>query len=598
MKQRDKHNKLPFVRALATAAVLGIAALGSAQAKDVTREDILNDARTTGDVVSFGLGTQGQRHSTLTAVNTKTVKNLVPAWSMSFGGEKQRGQESQPVVHDGKMFVTASYSRLFAVDSKTGKKLWKYEHRLPEGIMPCCDVINRGAALYGNLVIFGTLDAQLVALNQDTGKVVWKEKLEDYAAGYSSSAAPIIAKGKLITGVSGGEFGIVGRIDARDPMTGKLLWTRPTVEGHMGYAFDKDGKKIENGISGTTNASWPGDLWKTGGAATWNGATYDPETNLIFAGTGNPAPWNSHLRPGDNLFSCSTVAIDADTGKIVWHYQNTPHDGWDYDGVNEFVSFDYKDPKTGKLIKAGGKADRNGFFFVNDRTNGKLLNAFPFVKQITWAKSIDLATGRPVYVDDNRPGDPAKAADGKQGTTVTAAPSFLGGKNQMQMAYSPQTGLFYVPANEWAMDIHNEPVAYKKGAAYLGAGFTIKATNDDYIGVLRAIDPATGKIVWENKNYAPLWGGVLTTAGGLVFYGTPEGFLKALDAKTGKELWSFQTGTGIVAPPITWEQDGEQYIGVTAGWGGAVPLWGGEVAKRVNFLEQGGSVWVFKLHKS
>ena len=598
MNQRDKQNKGPFVLALAAAAVLGLGAMGTAQAKDVTTADILNDAKSTGDVVSFGLGTQGQRHSTLTAVNTTTVKNLVPAWSMSFGGEKQRGQESQPLVHDGKMFVTASYSRLFALDAKTGKKLWKYEHRLPEGIMPCCDVVNRGAALYGNLVIFATLDAQLVALDQSNGKVVWKEKLEDYAAGYSATAAPIIAKGKLITGVSGGEFGIVGRIDARDPMTGKLLWSRPTVEGHMGTKYDKDGNVSDNGISGTTNATWPGDLWKTGGAATWNGATYDPDTNLIFAGTGNPAPWNSHTRPGDNLYSCSTVAIDADTGKIVWHYQNTPHDGWDYDGVNEFVSFDFKDPKTGKMVKAGGKADRNGFFFVNDRTNGKLLNAFPFVKQITWAKSIDLKTGRPVYNTENYPGDPAKGADGKKGTEVVAAPSFLGGKNQMQMAYSPQTGLFYVPANEWAMSIHNEPVSYKKGAAYLGAGFTIKATNEDYIGALRAVDPATGKIVWENKNYAPLWGGVLTTAGGLVFYGTPEGFLKGVDAKTGKELWSFQTGTGIVAPPIAWEQDGEQYISVTSGWGGAVPLWGGDVAKRVNYLEQGGSVWVFKLHKS
>ena len=598
MNQRDKQNKVPFVLALTAAAVLGLGALGTAQAKDVTAQDILNDAKTGGDVVSFGMGTQGQRHSALTAVNTNTVKNLVPAWSMSFGGEKQRGQESQPLVHDGKMFVTASYSRIFALDAKTGKKLWKYEHRLPEGIMPCCDVVNRGAALYGNLVIFATLDAQLVALDTASGKVVWKEKLEDYAAGYSATAAPIIAKGKLITGVSGGEFGIVGRIDARDQMTGKLLWSRPTVEGHMGTKYDKDGNVSDNGISGTTNATWPGDLWKTGGAATWNGATYDPDTNLIFAGTGNPAPWNSHTRPGDNLYSCSTVAIDADTGKIVWHYQNTPHDGWDYDGVNEFVSFDFKDPKTGKMVKAGGKADRNGFFFVNDRTNGKLLNAFPFVKQITWAKSIDLKTGRPVYNTENYPGDPAKGADGKKGTEVVAAPSFLGGKNQMQMAYSPQTGLFYVPANEWAMSIHNEPVSYKKGAAYLGAGFTIKATNEDYIGALRAVDPATGKIVWENKNYAPLWGGVLTTAGGLVFYGTPEGFLKGVDAKTGKELWSFQTGTGIVAPPISWEQDGEQYISVTSGWGGAVPLWGGDVAKRVNYLEQGGSVWVFKLHKS
>jgi len=592
------HSHTPFKRkAFALALLTASVFAGSAAHANVTDADILNDAKTTNDVVSFGLGTQGQRYTPSTKINTNTVKNLVPAWSMSFGGEKQRGQESQPVIHNGKMFVTASYSRLFAIDVKTGKKLWKYEHRLPDGIMPCCDVINRGAALYGNLVIFATLDAQLVALDQDSGKVVWKEKLEDYAAGYSASAAPIIAKGKLITGVSGGEFGIVGRIDARDPMTGKLIWTRPTVEGHMGYAFDKAGNKTENGISGTTNATWTGDLWKTGGAATWNGATYDADTNLIFAGTGNPAPWNSHNRPGDNLFSSSTVAIDADTGKIAWHFQNTPHDGWDYDGVNEFVSFDYKDPKTGKITKAGGKADRNGFFFVNDRTNGKLLNVFPFVKQITWAKGYDLATARPIYDDSNRPGDPAQGADGKKGSVVTSAPSFLGGKNQMQMAYSPQTGLFYVPSNEWAMDIWNEPVSYKKGAAYLGAGFTIKATHDDYIGALRAVDPATGKIVWENKNYAPLWGGVLTTAGGLVFYGTPEGFLKGVDAKTGKELWSFNVGTGIVAPPVSWEQDGEQMIAVTAGWGGAVPLWGGDVAKRVNYLEQGGSVWVFKLHK-
>ncbi|HJW24726.1 MAG TPA: PQQ-dependent methanol/ethanol family dehydrogenase [Rhodocyclaceae bacterium] len=583
-------------RMLAIAAA--VAAIGGAQAKGVTDNDIVNDAKTVGDVVSFGMGTQGQRYSPLAKVNAKTVKDLVPAWSMSFGGEKQRGQESQPVIADGKMYVTASYSRIFAIDAKSGKKLWKYEHRLPDGIMPCCDVINRGAALYDDLVIFGTLDAQLVALNKDTGKVVWKQKVDDYAAGYSMSAAPIIVKGLVISGVSGGEFGVQGRLEARDAKTGKLVWIRPTIEGHMGYRFDKDGNKIENGVSGTLNATWEGDMWKTGGGATWNGATYDPDTNLIFVGTGNPAPWNSHTRPGDNLFSSSTVAIDPDTGKIVWHYQTTPHDGWDFDGVNEFVSFDYKDPKTGKMVKAGGKADRNGFFFVNDRTNGKLLNAFPFVSKITWAKGIDLKTGRPIYNDDNRPGNPAKGADGKKGEVVFAAPSFLGGKNQMQMAYNPQTGLFYVPANEWGMDIWNEPVSYKKGAAYLGAGFTIKALYDDYIGALRAVDPVSGKIVWENKNYAPLWGGVLTTAGGLTFYGTPEGYLKAVDAKTGKELWSFQTGTGIVAPPVTWEQDGEQYVGVVAGWGGAVPLWGGDVAKRVNYLEQGGSVWVFKLHKS
>lgn len=570
-------------RTLLSLLVMAATAHVSAQVTDAM---IANDANTPDNVLSWGLGTQGQRHSPLTGINQKTISKLVPVWSMSFGGEKQRGQQSQPLVHNGKMFVTASYSRIYAVDTKTGQKLWKYEHRLPEGIMPCCDVINRGAALYDNLVIFGTLDAQLVALDQTTGKVVWREKIDDYSAGYSYTAAPLIAEGLLMTGVSGGEFGVIGRVEARDPRTGKMVWTRPVVEGHMGY---KDGK--ENGISGTTNATWPGETWKTGGAATWLGGTYDAKTGLAYFGTGNPGPWNSHVRKGDNLYSTSTVAINVKTGKIVWHYQSTPNDAWDYDGVNEFITFDM----DGKRM--GAKADRNGFFYVNDATTGKLVNAFPFVKKVTWATSIDLKTGRPNFVDESRPGDPTAAGgDGTKGKSVFAAPGFLGGKNQMPMAYSPKTGLFYVPTNEWGMEIWNEPVTYKKGAAFMGAGFTIKPLFDDHIGSLRAINPKTGKVVWEVKNTAPLWGGVLT-AGDLVFWGTPEGYLKAADAKTGKEVWKFQTGSGIVAPPITWTEGGEQYISVVSGWGGAVPLWGGEVAKKVNFLEQGGSVWTFKLLK-
>jgi alcohol dehydrogenase (cytochrome c) len=575
VKPSLKRNLLSLLVMVATAQV------ASAQVTDAM---IANDAASNENVLSWGMGTQGQRHSTLNDVNASTVNRLVPVWSMSFGGEKQRGQESQPLVHNGKMFVTASYSRIFALDSKTGKKLWKYEHRLPEGIMPCCDVINRGAALYGNLVIFGTLDAQLVALDQDTGKVVWREKIDDYSAGYSYTAAPLIAEGLLMTGVSGGEFGVVGRVEARNPLTGKMVWSRPMVEGHMGY---KDGK--ENGISGTTNATWPGETWKTGGAATWLGGTYDSKTGLAYFGTGNPGPWNSHVRKGDNLYSTSTVAIDVKTGQIKWHYQNTPNDGWDFDGVNEFITFDMDGQRV------GAKADRNGFFYINDAASGKLLNAFPFVKKVTWATGIDLKTGRPNFDPANRPGDPTAAGgDGTKGKSVFAAPGFLGGKNQMPMAYSPKTGLFYVPTNEWGMEIWNEPITYKKGAAYLGAGFTIKPLFDDHIGSLRAINPKTGKVEWEVKNEAPLWGGVMT-AGDLVFWGTPEGFLKAADAKTGKVVWQFQTGSGVVAPPITWTEGGSQYISVVSGWGGAVPLWGGEVAKKVNFLEQGGSVWTFKL---
>lgn len=576
---------------VSVAALAAALAAGTALAAGPTKEDLRNDVATPGDVLTYGLGYQGQRFSPLKALTPDTVSKLTPVWSFSFGGEKQRGQEAQPLVVDGVMYVTGSYSRLYAVDARTGKKLWQYDHRLPDGIMPCCDVINRGAAVYGNKVYFGTLDARLVALDKDTGKVIWSKKTAEYKDGYSMTAAPLIVDGKIITGNSGGEFGVIGMVEARDAETGELLWQRPTIEGNMGTLNGK-----ESTVTGTVNASWPGDMWKTGGGATWLGGTYDPETNLLYFGTGNPAPWNSHLRPGDNLYTSTTLAIDPNTGEIKWHYQTTPHDGWDFDGVNELVSFDLK--KDGKVIKAGAKADRNGFFYVLDRTNGKLINASPFVSKITWAKEIDLKTGRPVYNDDNRPGAPAEGSHDAKGKSVFSAPAFLGAKNWMPMAYNPDTELFYVPANEWGMDIWNEPITYKKGAAYLGAGFTIKPLYDDYIGALRAIDPKTGKIAWEYKNPAPLWGGVLTTAGNLVFTGTPEGFLKAFDAKSGKEVWKFQTGSGVVGCPITWEMDGEQYVAVVSGWGGAVPLWGGDVAKLVKDINQGGSLWVFKLPKA
>lgn len=557
---------------------------------DVKIDDIINDAKTTNDVVTAGIGTQGQRYSPLNMINKDNVGAMSPVWAMSLGGEKMRGQETQPLVRDGVMYITGSYSRAWAIDIKTGHEIWQYDHRLPEGILPCCDVVNRGGALFGDKFIFGTLDAKLVALDQKTGKVVWTKEIDDFKGGFSFSAAPLIVPSKahgplLLTGVSGGEFGIVGRVDARKADTGELVWSRPTVEGHVGTMNGKPST-----MTGKKNESWPGDLWKTGGGATWLGGTYDADTGLAFFGTGNPAPWNSHMRPGDNKWTCSRIAIDPETGEIKWGYQTTPNDGWDYDGVNEVVSFD----KDGKKLAA--TADRNGFFYVLDRTNGAFQGAWPFVEKITWAKEIG-KDGRPVYDPANRPGSPTKSADGKKGSAVYATPSFLGGKNQMPMAYSQQTGLFYVPSNEWGMDLWNEPVAYKKGAAYLGAGFTVKPNFQDHIGALKAIDPSTGKIVWAVNNKAPLWGGVLATGGGLVFYGTPEGDLKGLDSATGKELFSFNTGSGIVGSPITWDQDGEQMISVVSGWGGAVPLWGGEVAKTVAGFNQGGMVWTFKLPK-
>lgn len=554
----------------------------------VTYNEILNDAKSTNDVLTYGMGQQGQRFSPLTQIDKKTVKDLVPVWNFSFGGEKQRGQESQPIIKDGVMYVTASYSRVFAIDIATGEELWQYEAKLPDAILPCCDVINRGVAIYDNLVIFGTLDAKLVGLDRKTGKVIWKKTISEYKDGYSITAAPLIVKDLVITGVAGGEFGVVGKVEARDPKTGELVWSRPMVEGHMGYLNGK-----ENGISGTLNATWEGDMWKQGGAAPWNGVTYDPDTNLIYVPTGNPAPWNSHLRKGDNLYSASRVAVDPDTGKIVWHFQTTPHDGWDFDGMTEFVLFDYKD-KNGKVVKAGATADKNGFFYVLDRTTGKYISSLPFADKISWAKGID-KDGKPIVNEENRPGNPNGA---EKGSSVFAVPSFLGAKNWMPMAYSQKTGMFYVPTNEWGMDIWNQPVEYKKGAAYLGAAFTIKPVYEDHIGALKAIDPVSGKIKWIYKNQSPLWGGVLTTAGGLVFTGTPEGKFLAFDDETGEILYKFNVGSGIVGSPVTWEQDGEQYVAIVSGWGGAVPLWGGEVAKQVKEINQGGTVHVFKLHKS
>ncbi|MGF1527558.1 MAG: PQQ-binding-like beta-propeller repeat protein, partial [Candidatus Competibacterales bacterium] len=292
---------------LAFATALALASASPALMA-VTDEDIRDDANTPEDVVTYGMGLQAQRYSALEQVNKDTVKDLVPAWSFSFGGEKQRGQESQPLIKDGVMYVTGSYSRLYAIDARTGQELWQYDHRLPSGILPCCDVVNRGAALYDDLVIFGTLDAQLVALDRETGRVRWRDRIDDYRAGYSYTAAPLIVDGLVFTGVSGGEFGVIGRVEARDAKTGDLAWIRPVIEGHMGYIY-RDGDPREAGVTGgEAGRTWPGDTWKHGGGAPWLGGTYAPDTNLLFFGTGNPAPWNAPRRPGDNIYTSSTIA--------------------------------------------------------------------------------------------------------------------------------------------------------------------------------------------------------------------------------------------------------------------------------------------------
>ncbi|MDD2815523.1 MAG: methanol/ethanol family PQQ-dependent dehydrogenase [Thiotrichaceae bacterium] len=602
--------------ALALSAVLFSCHLGAvhAESKAVTWEDIANDAETPQDVLMYGMGVKAQRWSPLKQLNTDSVKMLQPAWSFSFGDEKQRGQETQAIIHDGIIYVTASYSRIFALDARTGKRLWDYSYRLPDDIRPCCDVVNRGAAIYGDKVFFGTLDAAIVALNKDTGKVVWKVKFEDHKIGYTMTGAPTIVKDQktgrmlLIHGSSGDEFGVVGKLFARDPDTGKEIWMRPLVEGHMGRLDGKDST-----VTGNAKApSWPRDkdgklvdAWNHGGGAPWQSASFDVETNTIVVGAGNPAPWNSWMRhPGDSLFTSGQAYVDPATGELIGFYQHTPSDTWDFSGNNEIVLFEYQDA-NGKKVKAGAHADRNGFFYITDRTKlaertptepnkpTSLINAFPFVDGVNWASSIDLKTGRPVEVEGHRPQLPEKGE--KRGKPVEVSPPFLGGKNWNPMAYSQDTGWFYLGANHWKESYWTEDCAYHAGSAFLCMGFRIQRMFDDHVGTLRAVNPKTGKVEWEHKEKMPLWSGVLATAGNLIFTGTGEGYVKAFNATTGEEVWKFQTGSGVISSPITWEMDGEQYIGITSGYGGAVPLWGGDMAELTKPITQGGSFWVFKI---
>ncbi|WDF70952.1 PQQ-dependent methanol/ethanol family dehydrogenase [Novosphingobium sp. KACC 22771] len=580
----------------------------------VVWDDILNDEQTNDNVLMYGLGVRAQRFSTLEQINSDNAKKLVPKWVFSFGDERQRGQEGQALIYDGVIYITASYSRVFALDAHTGKKLWSYTARLPDDIRPCCDVVNRGAAIYGDKIFFGTLDAGITALDRKTGKVVWTKKFQDHKAGYTMTGAPTIVKDAktgrvmLIHGSSGDEFGAVGELYARDPDTGEEIWMRPMVEGHQGRLNGKPST-----FTGDPKApSWPNDkdgqkveAWHHGGGAPWQSATYDVKTNTIVIGTGNPAPWNTWKRsPGDSLYTSGQIYIEPSTGEPVGFFQHTPNDAWDFSGNNPIVLFDLE--RNGKTIRAGAHADRNGFFFLTDldkltKRDGKIskqkggaLAIYPFVPEISWAKGWDVPNGRPLEnAEGSRPPEPEPGQD--HGKPVRVSPNFLGGTNWMPMSYNPGTGLFYIPSNDWSEDYWTEKVTYSKGAAYLGQGFRIRRKYDDHVGVLRALDPKTGKIAWEAKEQLPLWGGTLTTKGNIVVQGTSDGFVKIFNAKTGEELWKFQTGSGVVSVPITWEMDGKQYLGLSSGYGGAVPLWGGDMADLTKTVSQGGSYWVFEL---
>ncbi len=546
------------------ALAAGLAIFASHGASAQSADQLVKGATDTANVLNYGMGYNLQRFSPLTQINKDNAKNLVPVWNYSFADD--RSEESQPLVYQGVLYVT-THNATMAVDAKTGKQIWKskidYPAETPRVV--CCGIINRGAALYDGRVFRTTLDANVIALDAKTGKELWRQKAADIKEGYSMTVAPLVADGVVLTGISGAEFGTRGFIDGWDPATGKHLWRTHTVPSP-----DEPG-----------GDTWKGDTWKLGGGSTWITGSYDPEQNTVFWGVGNPGPFNAAVRPGDNLYTCSVLALDPKTGKMKWHFQFSPNNPFDYDAVAEMVLADMN--VEGKQTKVLMNANRNGFFYVLDRTNGKLLAANPYVK-VNWASSIDLKTGKPVETDVTR--------DAREGKKVTVYPSILGGKNWEPMSFNPQTGLAYANTLVFGGHYKTEPATYKAGEWYLGMDLTdLWDWPEGPRGQLKAIDPMTGKTKWEQPSDIPRFSGVLSTAGGVVFSGKLTGEFEAFDADSGKKLWQFQTGSGIEGQPVTWQQDGVQYVAVTSGYGGVYSLFSGD--ERLANVPAGGSLWVF-----
>ena len=534
-----------------------------------TADELKNDDKTPGDVLTYGMGYSQHRFSPLTQINRQTVKRLVPAWSYSLADN--RGLEGQALVKDGVVFLT-DHEKTVAVDALTGREIWKTMIEYPPETtrVVCCGIVNRGAALFDGKLYRTTLDANVIALDAKSGKEVWRTKSSDPKDGYSMTVAPLVANGVVIAGVAGAEYGIRGYLEGFDAQTGKSLWRTYTIP--------------EKGQPGSE--TWPGDTWKQGGGSTWITGSYDPDLDLVYWGTGNPAPWNPLNRKGDNLYTNSVLAFQPKTGKVVWHFQMTPGDPFDYDGVNEWILADL--PVDGGTRKVVMHADRNGYLYVIERATGKLVAANAFVK-VNWADGIDKETGRPVWSAETK-------AVVDKGEKQRIYPAVSGGKNWGPMAFDPTRRLLYINTNEWGMDYEPAPVEQvvnlKAGQPHYGVKFPA-AFDADKRGLLRATDPLTGKAKWELPFKSPNIAGVLATAGGLVFTGMLTGEFIAVDADTGKIVWQFQTPSGIVGQPITWEKDGKQYVTVTSGIGGVYALKMGDpnVAK----VPAGGSLWTFKL---
>ena len=534
-------------------------------------EDLKNDHKAPGNVLTYGMGYSQQRFSPLTRINRDNVKRLVPAWSYSMADN--RGQEAQPLVKDGIIYLT-DHEKTVALDALSGHAIWKAMIEYPPETtrVVCCGIVNRGGALFDGKLYRATLDAHVIALDTKTGKEVWRTKSSDPKEGYSMTAAPLVANGVVIVGVAGAEFGHRGYLEGLDPQTGKQLWRTYTIPAP--------------GDPGSE--TWPGDSGLHGGGSTWITGSYDPELDLVFWGTGNPAPWNPLLRQGDNLYTNSILAIRPKTGKMVWHYQMTPNDPFDYDGVNELVQADLTiDGAPRKVVM---QANRNGFLYVVERATGKLLTASKFVK-VNWAERVDMATGRPVWTEVTK-----GALEGK---SVQVWPHLTGGKNWHPMSYSPVSKLIYVNTMAFGWDyqpLPREEVAnLKPGQPHYGIKrpFVYLFDDPNGRGYLRAIDPLTGQSKWSVPFKSPNFAGTLVTASGLVFTGRLTGEFMAVDAETGKTLWEFQTSAGVVGQPITWELNGQQYVTVTNGATGPYVMRSGD--PNLANVPAGGSVWTFKL---
>ncbi|MFJ4600922.1 PQQ-dependent dehydrogenase, methanol/ethanol family [Streptomyces griseoluteus] len=482
----------------------------------------------------------GQRYSPLDQINTENVKRLVPAWVFQAGttgliaGASTYSFEAAPIIVDGVMFLSGWDGWVWALDAKSGVEIWRYKHAVPFDVSLCCGNVNRGVAVAQGKVFFVTANARLLALDATTGKRVWDQTYGDVRAGESATVAPLIVKNMVIVGSSGGEFGVRGHLDAFDLETGEHQWRCYTVP-----------KPGEPG-----SETWPadGEAWARGGANCWVTGTFDPETNLLYVGTGNPAPdFDGGVREGDNLYTDSVIAVDVDSGQIRWHYQCTPHDLWDYDSIAECILFEQEGRK---LL---GHFDKNGYFFVLDRTSGERVGITPFVDRITWgAITRDGQVTPKVYPD-------------KEGEPVHFYPGPAGAKEWTHASYSPKTGLFYVPVQDTGATATRRRREFKESIPYWGAG--VQVDIEDMAGSVSAFD-ATGEEKWRWRNELPMCASTLATGGDLVFAGEPSGEFNALDARTGELLWQFQCGSGHHSSPTTYMVEGRQYVAVPVGWGG------------------------------